>query len=110
MPDSPSYLDGDNLPLAGDHEIKLLHRIAGGIHTLLENTRVPKGAAAVTPSDSTVLENVRALWVGTGGDVAVTLGGTEVVLANVADGTRIEGEFTKVLSTGTTASDIVAFT
>ena len=39
MPDEPDYLDGDNQPAQGDSSIMLLHRIAGGIHTLLELAR-----------------------------------------------------------------------
>ncbi len=67
------------------------------------------GVAAVTPSDSTVLTGVRGLWVGTAGDVAIVArDGTTAVLANVADGTLVPVEATKVKSTGTTASDIVA--
>lgn len=66
-------------------------------------------AVAVTPSDATVLSATRALFVGTGGDVAVTMaGGGDVTFTNVPDGTTLPISVTKVLATGTTASDIVA--
>jgi hypothetical protein len=52
----------------------------------------------------------RALWVGTGGDVAVKFAGsaTEVVLANVPDGTLLPIRPTHLVSVTTTAADIVA--
>lgn len=67
-------------------------------------------AVAVTPSDATVLTTTRALWVGTGGDVAVTmLSGDAVTFANVPSGSLLPIRVTKVLATGTvTADDIVA--
>ena len=56
---------------------------------------------AVTPNDSTVLEETRALWVGTGGTIAVTLvGGANVALAGVPNGTLLKLRVTAVLSTG----------
>lgn len=66
-------------------------------------------ASAVTPSDSTVLSGVaRGLWVGTGGDVAVTmLGGGNATFVNVPDGTLLPFAVTKVL-VATTADDIIA--
>lgn len=66
--------------------------------------------AAVTPSDATVLDpTTRALWIGTTGDLAVrTIGGDTITLANVQNGTLLPLAVDQVLSTGTTASDIVA--
>ena len=63
-------------------------------------------AQAVTPSDVTVLENCRALYVGTGGDVVATVGGQDVTFVNVPDGTWLPVMATKVKA-ATTASDIV---
>lgn len=65
--------------------------------------------AAVTPHDDNELSQVtRALYVGTTGDVAVTMkGGGNVTYPNVPVG-WMPIRVTKVLSTGTTASDIVA--
>lgn len=68
-------------------------------------------AAAVTTSDSTVLNPVpRALYIGSGGDVTVTMAadGTDVTFANVPTGTKLPVRVSKVKATGTTASSIVA--
>lgn len=66
--------------------------------------------AAVTASDSTDLGVTRAIWVGTGGNLAVMFVNqtSAVTLANVASGTLLQLEVTKVMSTNTTASNIVA--
>ena len=68
-------------------------------------------AAAVTPSDSTDLTTpARALWVGTGGDVVLNLAGTGTTLkfGSVPSGTLLPVAATRVQSTNTTASNIVA--
>lgn len=67
-----------------------------------------RGLIAVTKSDTTVLEDVRALWVGTGGDLSVITPGsaTAVTLKNVPDGTLIPVKVAKVMA-ATTASNIV---
>lgn len=69
-----------------------------------------RGAVAVTPSDATVLDTTRALYVGTGGNVAVYMAGktTSVVFPNVQDGSILPIRVDRVLSTSTTASNIVA--
>ena len=66
-------------------------------------------ARAVTASDSTVLPPTRALYIGTTGNVAVTMasGQTPVVFTAVPVGV-LSVQVTKVLSTSTTASNIVA--
>jgi hypothetical protein len=68
------------------------------------------GCAAVTKSDATVLAITRAIYVGTGGDVAVTMaaGGAAVTFKNVASGTFLWLRASKVMSTNTTAADMVA--
>jgi hypothetical protein len=65
---------------------------------------------AVTKSDSTILETTRGLWVGTGGDVAVIFadGGSAVTIPSVLGGTLLPIQVTKVMSTNTTASGMVA--
>jgi hypothetical protein len=65
-------------------------------------------ALAVTPSDVTVL-NCRAIYVG-GGDLAVTpLKGTEaVVFEGVQTGSIVPVSARCIMSTGTTATAIVA--
>lgn len=66
-------------------------------------------AAAVTPSDSTDLTYVsRALYVGTGGNIVVTMqGGGDVTFTNVQDGSILPIRVSRVKSTSTTASNIV---
>jgi hypothetical protein len=74
-----------------------------------------KGAynlAAITPSDSTDLPDgvCTAVWVGTGGDIAVRtqpMGGS-VILKNVPGGYPLNVEAKRILATGTTATDLVA--
>lgn len=65
---------------------------------------------AVTPDNDGVFDPVpRALWIGTGGDVAVrTKRGTALTLTNVPDGTLLPLSVDQVKATGTTAQDIVA--
>ncbi|PJE32676.1 hypothetical protein PSM7751_01402 [Pseudooceanicola marinus] len=66
--------------------------------------------AAVIPSDSTDLPvRPRALYVGTGGDLALRdAAGVVAIRRNVAAGTEIAFEAVRVMATGTTASDILA--
>lgn len=67
-------------------------------------------AEAVTPSDSVELTNVsRALWIGGAGNLAVvTAEGETVTFASVGAGTLLALRVQQVLSTGTTATLIVA--
>lgn len=66
------------------------------------------GARAVTPSDATVLEVTRGLFIGTTGDVAVTMAdGQAVTFVNLASGIILPIQVTKVMA-ATTASDILA--
>jgi hypothetical protein len=76
-------------------------------------------AQAVTPSDSQDLllsgspiegvENGALLYVGTGGGLTITtLGGQQVTLANVPDGSYVPIQVRKVWATGTSASNILA--
>lgn len=68
------------------------------------------GFSVVTPSDSASLATPsRALFVGTAGNIAVHGGqGQTVLFKNVAAGTILPVVATKVMSTNTTAADIVA--
>lgn len=64
--------------------------------------------AAITPNDSADV-NARGLYVGTGGDLKVTPQvGADVTFKNVPSGTTLAIFVKRVLSTGTTAGDIVA--
>jgi len=73
-------------------------------------------AAAVTPSDTLDIPSVDGgvndgcvLYVGIGGDLTVvTTGQDTVTFANIQDGTFIPVQVLRVLSTGTTALNIVA--
>ena len=64
---------------------------------------------AVTPADGSDQPQVtRALWVGGAGDVAViTRGGNTITFSGVAAGTLIPVRTTRVLATGTTATNIL---
>lgn len=69
--------------------------------------------AAVTPSDSTILVKTRALWIGGAGNVAVVFadagtGGSAVTLTGATAGSIIPVSAIKVMSTNTTATNIVA--
>ena len=67
-------------------------------------------ADEVTPSNSTDLTYItRGVYVGTGGDLTVTMkGGQDVVFANIPDGTILPIRVSRIKATGTTATDIVA--
>ena len=68
-------------------------------------------AVAVVPHDTAPLAEVpKALFVGTGGSIAMrgAGGGADAVWKNVADGTVLPFRPEFVRATGTTASDILA--
>ena len=66
---------------------------------------------SITPSDSTDLSSldIRALWIGVGGDVAVVAANDAdaVTLAGATAGTTITVKVKKVMATDTTALSIV---
>ncbi len=65
-------------------------------------------AAAVTKSDSILLKDVRGLWIGTAGDLTVTLpDDSTATLKNVANGSLILIK-AKFVNAASTAADIVA--
>lgn len=64
--------------------------------------------AAVTPNDSTVLTGVRGLKIGTGGTIAVRVNGVDRTYT-AADGEYLPLKAQRVLSTGTTATNITAW-
>jgi hypothetical protein len=69
-----------------------------------------QGAFAITPSDSTVIQ-ARALYVGVAGDVAVVTEGRDTsVVFKAAPVGILPVQVTKVLSTGTTATNILGLT
>lgn len=67
-----------------------------------------RSSGAVTPSDSTVLD-YNALYIGTGGNVAIkhTSAGSAVTFTSVLDGTILPVAGVRVMSTNTTATNIV---
>lgn len=71
-----------------------------------------RNAAVVTPNDSTDLSYVtRAVFVGTGGNLEVTMAGTgtAIVITGVPDGAFLPICVARILNTNTTATNIVAF-
>jgi hypothetical protein len=71
-------------------------------------TRAAADAVAVTTSDVTVIPVTRSLYIGTGGTVVVRMArGTTATFTNVAAGI-FPVQVDQVLSTGTTASGILA--
>ena len=76
-------------------------------------TEPAKGAAAVTPNDSTDLTyQTRGLYVGVSGDVVVTMvdqaDGANVTFTGLAGGVVHPLEVKRVWNTNTTATNIVA--
>ena len=81
--------------------------MSGAYHTA-HATVSAHGAVSVTPSDSTVLQVCRALYVGGTGNLAVRMAdGQSVVFSAVAVGI-FPIQVDQVLSTNTTATSIVA--
>ncbi|ARE38326.1 hypothetical protein RGUI_0185 [Rhodovulum sp. P5] len=66
-------------------------------------------AFAVTPDDNTDLTTTpRALYVGSGGNLAITtIGGDTVTLENVPDAFFVPVRVARVLATGTTAGGLI---
>ncbi|HYE38233.1 spike base protein, RCAP_Rcc01079 family [Methylocaldum sp.] len=70
---------------------------------------LPRGGYAVTPSDADANAGI-GFRVGGAGDVALTCAdGQDLIIPDLLAGETVGIEFTKVLSTGTTATDIIAF-
>ena len=66
-------------------------------------------AASVTTSDATVIPATRALWIGGAGNVAVRMAGDgSLVTYSGASAGILPVQVDKVLSTGTTATSILA--
>ena len=65
--------------------------------------------ATVTPSDTADIGQCDAIFVGTGGNLACwNANGSSVTFTNVQNGQLLPIKTTRVLSTGTTASGIIA--
>ena len=74
----------------------------------MDATLIPTKFANVTKSDTVPVNAALGLYIGTGGDVTVK--GADGVSAKfvAGAGSYLTGRFHMVMSTGTTASDIVA--
>ena len=72
---------------------------------------IGRNGAAVTPSDSTNLTNPGTLFIGTGGDIKVTLidqdDGESLTFKNIPNGSNFPRIVKRVWATGTTATDII---
>jgi hypothetical protein len=74
-------------------------------------TSPAESAVAITPADGADLANTaRGVWVGGGGDIAVILVGdtVAVTIKNVSGGSLLPIRAKRIMSTNTTATDIVA--
>lgn len=70
---------------------------------------IPTDYVPVTLSDTADIRMCRGLWVGVGGNVKViTSKGETRTISNVATGTILPGYFTRVFSTDTTATNVMA--
>lgn len=72
--------------------------------------RPSSSAAAITPSDTTVLPGgtTRGIYVGVAGNVVALIGGTAITFTAVPAGSILPVAATRVNATGTTASGLVA--
>lgn len=67
------------------------------------------GAASVTPSDSAEIPITRSLFIGTNGNIKVTMAdGQEITFINLTAGTIFPIQVVKVWSTGTTVTTVIA--
>jgi hypothetical protein len=84
------------------------YKLASGVHTLGEPAI---NASSITPNDSADLAQfTRLVYVGGTGDVTVNMAGsgTTILFKAVPVGTVLPIRVSRVLSTGTTATNLVA--
>lgn len=70
--------------------------------------------AAKEPNGKPIKESARQIYIGTGGDLVVVLSGTlgsgvtyeNVTYKNLLSNSKIEGQFEKIIDSGTTAADL----
>jgi hypothetical protein len=77
----------------------------------IDNGRTAQHFESVTPSDSTALSGgvCSGLFIGTGGDIVILNSvGNPITFKNLASGSYLDCQTTRVNATGTTATDIVA--
>ncbi len=77
-------------------------------HRSANATVAAHGAKTITPSDSTVLEITRGLFIGTTGDLTVTMAdGHDAVFVNLPSGSVLPIQVSKV-KTASTATNLLA--
>ena len=75
---------------------------------MLPSTTSATDAFTITPSDGTQLQtHVRSIYVGTGGNITVTMPSGDVQFPNVPDGAILPVQTSWVKATGTTATNLV---
>jgi hypothetical protein len=79
-----------------------------GKHTTANATVSAHGAVAVTPSDATVIQTTRALYVGVTGNLTVRMADGQTVLFTACPVGILPVQVDQVRATGTAATDIVA--
>jgi hypothetical protein len=80
-----------------------------GAYRQADATVSARRAKAITKSDTVIIENTRALYVGEAGNVKVTMvEGGDVTFAAVAAGTILPVQVVKVWNTGSSAGLIIA--
>lgn len=109
----------DNLTIKDGNAVARMVRTSesGGVHTpvhhdadLAASIAPATSAVSVVPSDGIDLATpARLLYVGSGGNVSVQIGGTAVLFKNVPDGGMLPPMVvTRVNATGTSAANIIA--
>ena len=82
---------------------------ASPYYTTSDSTVSAVDAAVVTASDSLTIPVTRALYIGSAGNIAVTLAkGSVVTFANVTSGSILPVQAVKVMATGTTVTGVLA--
>jgi hypothetical protein len=82
--------------------------------SLVLNSDPPTGLQVITADDVTAIPDLngrkcRGIWIGTGGNINVTVAdGSSAIIPNVQNGTLLPGFFTFLRATSTTASGFVA--
>lgn len=80
-----------------------------GAYRSADATVSARGAVAVTLSDTTVINNTRALFIGAGGSLKVSMvEGGDVTFVGLASGSILPIQVTKCWSTGSTATNVLA--
>ena len=72
------------------------------------HTKTSSHAEAITPHDSTNFDKCRAIYIGVSGDVVAIVDGSAVTFKNAVQGSVLPVEATRVNSTNTTATNLIA--